>query len=126
MAYLYAGLGAVILVLGIALKVQDHRLDNAREKLATAKSELSEASEANASNLKTIAECLAVNQANTQEREAIEARARDAERRVDDLINTQPEVTPFDTPDTQCRTLTDALPAAFGKWLCSTGANCTN
>lgn len=114
-------------MLGVALWISGNRLDKCKTNAATLTASLASAVSANKSNIDTISELQAANALNAAQREAVAARSNAAEVRIIELTNQLENSLgePFETPDTNCRTLIEPLPADFVCWL-QDGSNCSH
>ena len=126
MPYFLSALGAIGLIMAGLLWNANRVNDNLHADIVTLKVTVKELAIANESSLVAIKQCEKVNATNKTQRDNAEQRAQAASQRIQDMIDSQSEITPYEPTTNDCRTLLDPLPADFAEWLCSAGNNCTD
>jgi chromosome segregation ATPase len=124
--YITGGLGVALAIVFFLWRVADARLDDVREELATARSNIQIEADANQHLKGTLDECLKINAQNKEQRDQAAQKAADAERKVIDLqIELAAIGTNVEKTDDECRTMDAPLPVDFTDQLCIAGAkNC--
>ncbi len=126
--YLAVGMASLVLVLAAALWFTDNRLESTRKDVALLEADIRTAVRANKTVTETLAFCVSVNKINAAQRDNAYLRAEFAAIRADEYETRLNEAldTTYETTDTECRQLTDPLPAVYVRWLCGPEANCAD